>query len=491
MTREPRPVDAVVVGAGFSGLAAADALAQAGLSYVVLEGQPEAGGRTRTTLEEYGYIDLGAAYAGDHQNFLNMYMQRFGIETIKVHSPADETWLYQHADGQVEDLPGDDPYVLPRGMAGDDRALMTMYTLNQLSIQVRAVLDRPWAALNASLWDGMTVADWMNRTLTDPKDRTTRDLLTVAVQAVFSAEPSQISFLWFLYYSATSGCFQNVVGVTSDPEGWRFKYGSRSLVDALADAVGRDNIRMGEAVRRITQDDSGVTVETDRQRYRAREVIVCMSPATTLKIAYDPPLAELPGGPERLRLCQNMPMGSIIKVFVHYRTPFWRRHKRSGYALAMQDDVRAPLVWTLDNCWEPAPGEPAEGVKYPHSLMGFIVGDKADHWRTRPLAERQQAVIEHLAALYGPEARTELVEEAPYHEKDWSADPWAGGGPCGHLRPGILSTCGAALRKPIGRLHWAGTEAGTEWCGYITGALQSGVAAASAVVEKVIGARRA
>ncbi|HET8881374.1 MAG TPA: FAD-dependent oxidoreductase [Solimonas sp.] len=41
---------------------------------------------------------------------------------------------------------------------------------------------------------------------------------------------------------------------------------------------------------------------------------------------------------------------------------------------------------------------------------------------------------------------------------------------------------GEALRAPIGRLHWAGTETATIWNGYLDGALRSGERAAQEVM---------
>ena len=46
------------------------------------------------------------------------------------------------------------------------------------------------------------------------------------------------------------------------------------------------------------------------------------------------------------------------------------------------------------------------------------------------------------------------------------------------LPPGVLTSFGEALRAPIGRLRWAGTETATEWNGYMDGALQAGERAA-------------
>ena len=39
-----------------------------------------------------------------------------------------------------------------------------------------------------------------------------------------------------------------------------------------------------------------------------------------------------------------------------------------------------------------------------------------------------------------------------------------------------------ALREPIGRIHWAGTETATRWMGYFDGAIQAGRRAAGEVL---------
>ena len=39
------------------------------------------------------------------------------------------------------------------------------------------------------------------------------------------------------------------------------------------------------------------------------------------------------------------------------------------------------------------------------------------------------------------------------------------------LPAGVLSQFGPALREPVGRLHWAGSETAREWYGFMEGAL--------------------
>lgn len=69
-------------------------------------------------------------------------------------------------------------------------------------------------------------------------------------------------------------------------------------------------------------------------------------------------------------------------------------------------------------------------------------------------------------------------------EKEWAKDEWTEGGPTTVLPPGVLSgEAGREMRKPFGRVHFAGTEMATVWKGYMEGAVRSGVRAAEEVIE--------
>ena len=52
-------------------------------------------------------------------------------------------------------------------------------------------------------------------------------------------------------------------------------------------------------------------------------------------------------------------------------------------------------------------------------------------------------------------------------------------------RPGTLLAYGTALREPVGRIHWAGTETSTYWNGYMDGAVRSGERAAREVLDEL------
>ena len=64
---------------------------------------------------------------------------------------------------------------------------------------------------------------------------------------------------------------------------------------------------------------------------------------------------------------------------------------------------------------------------------------------------------------------------------DWSSDGWTTG--CVSPLPRhILTRFGPALRAPVGRIHWAGTETSEAWSGYMDGAVRSGDRVAAEVL---------
>ena len=88
-------------------------------------------------------------------------------------------------------------------------------------------------------------------------------------------------------------------------------------------------------------------------------------------------------------------------------------------------------------------------------------------------------MLESFERYFGAKARRPRA----YVDKSWADDPWTRGCYEGYMPPGVLLEYGEALRRPIGRIHWAGTETATLWNGYMDGAVQSGYRAADEVLE--------
>jgi monoamine oxidase len=203
-----------------------------------------------------------------------------------------------------------------------------------------------------------------------------------------------------------------------------------------------------------------VRVVTPFETFSAERVIVAMSPADTTRIEFTTPLPEprrdLANGWARL------PRLPLVKAAMLYDTPFWRADGLNG---AMQSD-RSAIQLVFDN----SPEDASMGV-----LSCFLSVVECPELAGR--AAREAGLKQELARYFGDKA----LHAAGYLEKDWSMDPWSTG--CiTPLTPGLLTAGGEHLRRPSGRIHWAGTESAKVWCGYMDGAISSGARAAAEVV---------
>jgi monoamine oxidase len=192
----------------------------------------------------------------------------------------------------------------------------------------------------------------------------------------------------------------------------------------------------------------------------ARRAVLALSPALGARIAYSPPLPS-----DRDQLSQRMPMGAVIKVHAMYGTPFWRDDGLNGQIV--------PPGALMESVFDNSPEDGAHGA-----LVGFIAGDDCRRSERGTPEARRASVLADLARAFGPRA----ARPVEYVEQEWCAEPFTRGGPVAVSSPGALTALGPALRAPVGPLHWAGTETATKWCGYLDGALSSGIRAADEVL---------
>src|SRR5215472_13018895 len=203
-------------------------------------------------------------------------------------------------------IPIDDPLVAME-------AVEIMLQLNLMANEVP--LDAPWEAAKAEEWDTHTVATWMENNVSS---QGVRKLLALAIQAVFSVEPRDISLLHVLFYIHSAGSLQQLIGVTGGAQEGRFHGGAQQISISVADALG-ERVILNAPVHTISQDNAGIRVESDTFSVKAQRAIVAIPPTLAGRIRYRPVLPAL-----RDQLTQRMPMGTIIKVHCLCETPFWR-----------------------------------------------------------------------------------------------------------------------------------------------------------------------
>lgn len=445
-------IDVAVVGAGLSGLAAARALAATGTSVTVLEARDRVGGRTLSQRVGDDIVDLGGQWIGPTQDEVAGLADELGVRTFPQHTRGKKLLM---RGGQVVRYGG----FLPRVPVLDRAELVVR--LAQLERWARQVpLDAPGQARRAEAWDGQTVAQWM----ASVRREGARDLVAIATQMVFAAEPRDLSFLFFLRYLHGGGGLLRLTEVRGGAQERRFVEGAQALSLRMAAGLG-PSVRTGVPVAAIEQDGRGVTVRTARGVVRARYAILAVPPALAAKI--DLGAARTVA---RHRVEQGMPMGSVIKCIAVYPRAFWRDHGLSGEAVSTGDPVRA----TFDD----SSHDGTQGA-----LVAFVVGDAARAWSRRAPAERRAAVLADLVRLFGPAAG----HPTAYVDHDWLAEPYSGGCYTGIMGPGLLAAHAEALRAPAGRVLFAGTESAGAWAGYFDGAISAGRRAAAEVLERLRG----
>jgi monoamine oxidase len=442
-------VDVVVAGAGAAGLSAACELKRAGKRVLVLEARDRVGGRTLSeTLPNGASVDLGGQWVGPSQKRVHRLIEEYGLSIFPTFRNGNSVLCM---NGQRVVYDG----ALPPPTPEDGAELVRAFRLID-EIGSTIPIEAPWAAPNAAELDSKSLSSWARETLQGDFARNAIDALAITL---FSSEARELSFLHFVTYIASAGGFEPITATAGGAQDSRFAEGFQSLSKALARELAAELV-LSSPVTRISHDAEGVTVFSEKATVRAARAIVALPPLLAGRLVYDPPMPAA-----RDQLTQRMPMGTAIKFIVLYERPFWRDDGLSGFAFS---DL--PVGLTYDN----SPPDGSSGA-----IVGFIEGQPARVWGEKSPEQREAEALRSLELYFGAQAR----RHGGYLEKYWADDPWSRGCYAGIMPPGGWTGFGAALREPVARIHWAGTETATEWMGYVEGALQSGERAAREILQ--------
>lgn len=432
--------DAIVIGAGLSGLVCARRLIAAGADALVVEAQPRIGGRLATGRVGGAAVDLGGHWMSVDQPRLLALAGELGVAS----APQP-----RHGRAVLDDG-------APGFFAQLAAALAQWRAVRGITRLTRAIPDdAPGAAPDAARLDAIAVGAWLAGTIGNP---IARARIAMHAELVFAADPAGLSVLGYLARLGTTGGF--APRGPDLPGGGRdhlFIGGAQRLALALAGQLG-PAVRLDTPVLAIGRDGAAFTVRSPAGSDTARHVVLALPPRLAVRIA-----PSLPA-PVR-RLAEAMHPGAVVKCFAAYAHAFWRDAGLSGEAYRPTGTVRAVVD-----------ASPPEGG--PAMLLAFIVGAAAATWHDRSPHDRRREVLDTLAAIFGEPARAPL----DYLEADWSIDPWSAGCVAGTPPGALTADPAAAWRGVHDRIHLAGTEAAIRWPGYMEGAIEAGERAAAEVL---------
>jgi monoamine oxidase len=420
----------------------------------VVEARIRLGGRCQTGEYSGEFFDLGGHWIGGHQPRIRQLIDEIGLETKKQYDSGTHMLcllqkMHNYA-GNISSLNsfGEILSELEGHVKTWDKEMMLFDPCN------------PEKSESAKQFDRITLAEWQTQNM---KSEEAKNLMTLLMTSIFTVQPSQISYLWWLYYLRGGHGYSVLTDIQNGAQQSKIVGGCEQILSHIAKQIGSQNIFLRSPVTKITQTSSSVVISTQNGKtFNCKYVIVTAPPAVCHHIHFEP---ALPSGLSQLH--QTFKMGTVIKFYVIYSHRWWLTKGLSGEMLSDED----PLTFTYDATTEKVP-----------ALIAFCCADNARKWMGRPFDEMKKAVVDQLVKIYGDEAaKPEQVLVRPWTEED----VWAGGGYAGSLPVNSLSLY-RHMREHHGRVYFASTELALDWCGYFEGAVEAGQRAASEVLTLLL-----
>jgi len=243
--------DVAIVGAGLAGLVAGRRLAAAGLSPLVLEARPRVGGRMLNEhIGDGKVVEIGGQWIGPTQKRIAALAAELGVGTFSTHDVgrhliemAGRRTFYTGAltDARVTLVRDLARAISPLALADFEQARAR---LDRMARQVP--LEEPWMAPKATGWDSQTFASWIAR---NTRTAAARSLLELATEAVWAAEPGDVSLLHVLFYMHSGGGFNVLVGTSGGAQQDRFHGGSQRIALLMAEELGTERVRLTPTAR--------------------------------------------------------------------------------------------------------------------------------------------------------------------------------------------------------------------------------------------------
>jgi monoamine oxidase len=454
--RAPAPKRVIVLGAGLAGLAAGDALREAGHAVTILEARPTPGGRVRTVREPFAdglYAEAGALFVpSDHALTLD-YVRRLGLALVPS-TPLFAADLF-FVRGQ-------------RIVAGAEGGARWPFRLtdDEQRLGRAGLWDRYVAAALGSLGDVATPG-WA----ADPRFEALDRMSVAEFLRGRGASPEAIALLRVGYldllgddidtYGALA-MLQRLALRRSETLRYAIRGGADLLPKALAARLA-PAIRYDAPVVRLEPGERAAAVVIRRGSEQERLVadhVVCTLPFSVLRrLDVSPPFS-----PPKARVIADLPYASVTRVYLQCARKAWTAEN-----LHVSTVTDLPVKWVFEHTAN-QPGR--RGV-----LEAQAVGEEARRLDRLPERDRIAFALGQVERIFP--GIGEAFERGA--SKSWDDDPWARGA-FAYFRPGQMRAMLPHLTRPEGRVHFAG-EHTSSWSGWMQGALESGLRAAREVAE--------
>ncbi len=418
----------VVIGAGFSGLAAAFKLKNAGWKVTVLEARNRISGRVfshRMNENPDLICELGAEWVGEHHERIISLCKDFKLD-LQEHRFEDS--LMQN--GKVS---------RPKTWGFSEKSETALSKLlksldGKTRLQLEALDKKDWLTVLRNL--GFSDEELRIRDLMDSTD--------------FG---ESIRFV-----SGYAAAGEYAVSCEHNEMDFKITGGNSRLAEEFAKRIGAENIKLNTLVEEIYQSKGIVTVKTKDAKFVCDAVICTVPTASLQKIKFTP---ELP--PIQQKAAESLIYARIIKNSVLYDERFWEADDFS-----MVSDTTSHYYF---HSTQKQAGK--QGI-----LTAYAIGEKADVLASQDDKRRMEIIANDLVPFNknAPNLARGIASYA------WQRDEFSKGA-YAIYRPGQWFGVRPHLLKPHGKVLFAGEHLSDDWQGFMEGAIETGEAAAESLIR--------
>jgi monoamine oxidase len=277
--------DVIVIGAGVSGLAAAQRLQTAKFRTLTLEARDRIGGRIQTDRGSGTALDMGASWIhGTRGNPVARLLKDNGASLYKTDFHSNT--LYHNGQKVNESKAG-------------------TFFCKALDDFYRSIMRRKAAVAHDESVE-VAFAHYLRRNnISGEQERVLRHILCAEIESTYGANMSNLSLKWFHEDEEYSG------GNVFVASGY----------DALANELSRDlDIRLRSPVSGIRDEGASVAVSAGSREYQSDYVVVTVPLGVLQKgvIDFSPELSNV-----KQKALKGLGMGNLHKTFVEFSDDFW------------------------------------------------------------------------------------------------------------------------------------------------------------------------